>query len=190
MPTARRTGASTPTKPPKAIKAKAQPSAAKSAQLAKARAARVAKGYARPASDKIEAYGMDRICKELKAGDDFYIIAKRIKVDNTTLLDWVHSDIPRSARARAARAAAAAAYDELANAGIKSARNSFQLAKAKEVAHHLRWRASRLNQREYGDKMSLDGTFSVKDASDEELMARATKLNLLLTGAKPPEDEG
>jgi hypothetical protein len=43
------------------------------------------------------------------------------------------------------------AEDVIAQAG-----EQFDLAKAKELAHHYRWRAKMANPREYGDKTSIE----------------------------------
>ena len=74
------------------------------------------------------------------------------------------------------------AYDELAQAGIETARDPFELARAKEMAHHYRWRASKVNPGEYGEKLDLNAKVSIKDVPDDELLARAARLTALLAG--------
>ena len=48
--------------------------------------------------------------------------------------------------------------------GINNAGDPFELAKAKEAAHHYRWQASKANPKGYGDKLDLThgGTVGVR----------------------------
>jgi hypothetical protein len=101
----------------------------------------------------LDGLGIDGLCRRLKAGETLTAIAADIGLKSTaTLLDWIASDPDRSARAREARIAASVMYDEQAQKAILDAADSFELAKAKELAHHLRWRASKIDPRNYGDK--------------------------------------
>jgi hypothetical protein len=65
--------------------------------------------------------------------------------------------------------AAAAAYDEQAEQGLLAATNLFELAKARELAQHLRWRASKINPKAYGDRLE------VEPAEKPETLAQAIK---------------
>ena len=49
----------------------------------------------------------------------------------------------------------------VASDGIAQASDPFELAKAKELAHHYRWRASKIAPKLYGDKQSVEGKFTV-----------------------------
>jgi hypothetical protein len=102
----------------------------------------------------LDGLGIDGLCRRLKVGETLTAIAADIGLKSTaTLLDWISSDPDRSARAREARVAASVMYDEQAQKAILDAADSFELAKAKELAHHLRWRASKIDPRNYGDKV-------------------------------------
>jgi hypothetical protein len=46
-------------------------------------------------------------------------------------------------------------WDEQALDAIDMARDGFTLSKAKEKAHHLRWRAAKIAPRDYGDKLGI-----------------------------------
>jgi hypothetical protein len=65
--------------------------------------------------------------------------------------------------------AAAAAYDEQAEQELRSATDLFQLAKARELAQHLRWRASKINPKAYGDRLEVEA------ADKPETLAQALK---------------
>ena len=52
---------------------------------------------------------------------------------------------------------AARVWDDRAEAVLRDASDLFELAKAKELAHHYRWRASKIAPRDYGDRTVLAG---------------------------------
>lgn len=116
----------------------------------------------------LDALGIDGLCNRLQAGESITKVAKSLKTPKTTMLKWLAADEDRSARAREARSDAAAMYDEMAEEGIEKARTPFQLAKAKELAHHFRWRASKVNPRAYGEYVKqetppVDGTTLLRE---------------------------
>jgi hypothetical protein len=97
------------------------------------------------------------LCSRIVDGETLTAIARSLGTGVSTLADWIAADPARSARAREARTAAAASYEEQALEAIRAAADPFELAKAKEEAHHLRWKASKANPRAYGDKLALGG---------------------------------
>lgn len=130
---------------------------------------------------KMEQMGIDGVCDRLKAGKTLTSIAEDMELASIgTLLDWLSSDPERSARAREARSAAAAMYDEQAQAGIEAALDPFELAKAKEMAQHLRWRASKVNPKDYGDKVQVDATVQTRTVPDAVLLTRLRALGVNL----------
>ena len=74
-----------------------------------------------------------------------------------TLTDWIAFDTKRSDRVREARITAASSYDDIALGSIRAATNTFELAKAREEAHHLRWRSSKFQPQRYGDRTTIAG---------------------------------
>lgn len=108
-----------------------------------------------------EAFGEEALISAIKDGKMLAEIAAEIGVVRGTLSNWIAADPSRSARAREARADAAAAYDEMAYENINSATDTFSLAKAREQAQHLRWRASKVNPKDYGERQTLDHQGSV-----------------------------
>lgn len=100
---------------------------------------------------------IDLLCKRIESGESYRGIARSFGIDDSTLREWIGQDAPRSARASASRRLAAAAYDELALEGLENAGDPFELAKAREAAQHLRWRASKVNPASYGDRTVLAG---------------------------------
>lgn len=113
---------------------------------------------ARPqaARDKLDAFGMDAVCAAILHPKPMHVIASEIGVSQGSLIAWIGADAERSARAREARAQTAQMWDDKATQVIEDALDQFELAKAKELAHHYRWRAAKIAPREYGDKVDLN----------------------------------
>jgi hypothetical protein len=108
-----------------------------------------------PAQDKAAAFGVDAICAALIEGCTLTDLAGKIGIGIARLIAWIEADPERSARTREARTKAARLWDEKATQVIEEAKDGFGLAKAKELAHHYRWRASKVAPKEYGDKVQL-----------------------------------
>ena len=132
------------------------------------------------AQNKIDAYGLDAICSDIIGGESMTAICGRIGVHISSLIEWIEADGQRSARARAARALSARVWDQKAEEVIASAPDKFGLEKARELAHHYRWRAKAIAPREYGDRVTNEHTgagggpialaaVDMKNLSDDEL---------------------
>ena len=112
------------------------------------------------AQDKINAHGLDAVCDDILNGKSLREIARSLGVDIAQLCRW-KAQPQHSARVSDAMAATAELWDQVAVDGIAQARDAFELAKAKELAHHYRWRASKIAPKLYGDKQSVEGKFTV-----------------------------
>lgn len=84
-------------------------------------------------------------------------IGRNIEVSVSAMINWIAAEDNRSARVKEARVRAALTWDEMALQGMQDAADPFDLSKAKEVAHHLRWRASKIAPKDYGDKVQHTG---------------------------------
>lgn len=137
----------------------------------------------RPASaqEAIDTYGLDAVCEAIMTGGTLTFVAADAGVSLTSLLTWIEAVPERSARVREARAATGRLWDEKAETEIREASDEFGLKKAKELAHHYRWRASKISCREYGDKIQH------ADADGEKLAAPI--FNFTPTAPKPAGDE-
>lgn len=60
-------------------------------------------------------------------------------------------------------------WDERAEAVLKQAEGKEQLMKAKELANHYRWRASKLNRETYGDKVDTTVSATLPQLVDHDL---------------------
>ena len=109
-------------------------------------------------AERIDAFGIEAVCERLANGVTMTAIAEEIGVTVGKLSQWIASDEEHSARAREARIHAARIWDEKALSVIEQALDPFELQRAKELAHHYRWRASKTAPKEYGDKVTQEHT--------------------------------
>ena len=109
-------------------------------------------------AERIDAFGIEAVCERLANGVTMTAIAEEIGVTVGKLSQWIASDEEHSARARESRIHAARIWDEKALSVIEQALDPFELQRAKELAHHYRWRASKTAPKEYGDKLTQEHT--------------------------------
>lgn len=108
--------------------------------------------------ERVEGIGIDRIAEMLANGVTLTAIAKDAGVSIGFFLQWIAADDDRSARAREARTHAAKLWDEKALDVIEQASDPFELQRARELAQHYRWRASKTAPRDYGEKTTQEVT--------------------------------
>ncbi|MET3372011.1 hypothetical protein ABIC89_001052 [Variovorax boronicumulans] len=135
-----------------------------------------AKGEAATPPSPLDVLGIDEVCDRLVGGESQTAIAQSAGVHVATLCRWLAADPQRSARAREARLASAASFADLAAQKLEDARDPFELAKARELASHFRWKASKANPREYGEKLEIDQKTTVTDLTEEQLDAKLARL--------------
>lgn len=126
----------------------------------------------------ISDYGIDAICQDISDGLSMTSIAASLGVSFGTLNTWLSADPERSARVRETRIETAKLWDEKAVDGLKAAEDPFELARAKEIAFHFRWRSSKIDPRGYGDKIDLNhsGEMTLKGLPDDKVESRLTDL--------------
>lgn len=108
-------------------------------------------------AERIHAFGIDAICEHLSDGTTMTLIAETVGVSVGKLSQWIASTPEHSARAREARIHAARIWDEKALTVIEDAGDQFELHRARELAQHYRWRASKTAPKDYGDKIAVGG---------------------------------
>lgn len=109
------------------------------------------------AMEKLDQLGIDWYCGKIIGGTTNLDAAKQAGVSRDTLVNWVATDPERIRRAQDARTLSSFAFDELAEKLITGAKNPFGLQKARELAHHYRWRASKIAPNQYGNRQELVG---------------------------------
>lgn len=105
----------------------------------------------------LDYFGVDWVCERILDGRTLTAIAEEATVSVGTLLRWIGLETERSARVNTARQQAGATWDAMAEDAISKASSPFQLAQAKELAHHWRWRASKIDPN-YKDKVTQEHT--------------------------------
>ena len=121
-------------------------------------------------AERIDAFGIEAVCERLADGVTMTAIAEEIGVTVGKLSQWIASDEEHSARAREARIHAARIWDEKALSVVEQAQDLFELQRAKELAHHYRWRASKISPKEYGDKVTQEHTGANGGAITQSIM--------------------
>lgn len=111
---------------------------------------------------KLDKIGVETLCEDLCSGYSLTAAANEYGVSLSALLNWIEAESERSARVREARHSMAKIWDEKAEDEIRQAVDEFQLKKARELAQHYRWRASKIGIREYGDKVEVKGTMTLE----------------------------
>lgn len=150
----------------------AKPAATKKAAgvAASARKAAPPAKKATTAGQRMEAYGIDAIAEDVSGAKTMTEIAAAIGVTVGQLSTWIAADVEHSARVREARTVAARYWDERSEKEILSASDPFELARAKELAHHYRWRAAKIAPKEYGDKVTQEHTGANGGAITQSIM--------------------
>ena len=139
-------------------------------------------GTKSPAADRLEALGIDRICGIIRGGGGVADVAKHARCSTGQTLEILSKRPGWSARIREARFDTAWLWDEEAEKRLNEAGDLFDLAKAKELANHYRWRAARLNQALYGDQSKQTIEATVVTMSPEERRERIAALQAKLFG--------
>lgn len=144
------------------------------------------KAVTRPptAQEKLAAFGEAALFEAITSGKTLTAIAKDIGVAPSSLVVWVEGDSERSARAREARTQSATLWDEKATQLIEQAKNPFQLAKAKEMAHHLRWRASKIAPKQYGEKVQVGGAADLPPVQQVHVLSEEALIAIAGMGVK------
>lgn len=111
--------------------------------------------------EKLNELGDDAFFARVANGESYTSIAASLGIHLHSVQQWIASNDGRSAHALEVRRATAKLWDEKAERGLESAQDPFELAKAKELAHHYRWRAKCVDPRDYGDKQQVEHSGSV-----------------------------
>lgn len=104
---------------------------------------------------------MDSIVTMILNCESMTAIALSFGISKATLINFVYSTPDHSARMFDARKQAALIWEEKAEEVIQQAADPFELTRARELAHHYRWRASKIAPHQYGDKIQAEHTGGV-----------------------------
>ena len=116
------------------------------------------------AREALDAFGIDAVCNAIADRKSLTAIAEEVGVATSRLLAWIDADTERSARVREVRASTARLWDERAEHLLETAADDMDLKRAKELAHHYRWRAAKIAPKEYGDRQTLEHEVTINRA--------------------------
>jgi hypothetical protein len=133
---------------------------------------------------KLDELGVEWLCDEILSQKSMRQISDEIGVLQSLLVKWIAADRERSARVRESRKQTAQLWEEMATKVIADASDAFELAKAKELAHHYRWRASKIAPAEYGDKVQIGGASDLPPIQSNVTVDPGEAYKLLLAGRK------
>lgn len=108
--------------------------------------------------EKLDELGDDAFFARVANGESYTRIAESLGIRHHSIEQWIAASDSRSARALEVRTATGKVWDEKAERVLESAADPFELAKAKELAHHYRWRSSKVAPKVYGDKQQVEHT--------------------------------
>lgn len=108
----------------------------------------------------LDRIGIDTICAMIRSGMMLREIGRTLGITSQSRLhDWIYADPSRIAAESEALAHAARAWDEMAVESIQSLPDDAQagaIARARELANHLRWRAAKLGRAVYGERVQQE----------------------------------
>lgn len=148
------------------------------------------KGSYGSAIAKLNALGIDAICHMITNGQTLQEIAREADVALASLLTWLERDPNNSARAKEARRITAWHWDEQAVTEIRNASSEpAEIARAREIAFHYRWRAGKLNQAVYGEKSEQKISGEIVHTTPDQRRQKIEQLEKRL-GRVPPTIDG
>lgn len=112
-------------------------------------------------TQKLNEKSIDKIVEMITAGMTLTAIAKSFGVHVSTLLDYIDKDSQRSARVDDARKKSAKIVVDNAEDLLSNSTDKFSLYKANLLAHHMRWKASKIAPREFGEKVEVENSGSI-----------------------------
>ena len=135
----------------------------------------------------LDRLGIDWVCERIAGCGSLTDVAKEAQVTTTMLVMWLNANDSRSARAREVRSWTAWSWDEKAEQELFASTNGFELQRARELASHYRWRASKIAPRIYGDKLQVeqDTTLHITVRRDDLEMVIDEAKNISIDQYKP-----
>lgn len=105
-----------------------------------------------------ELYGEDWVVEQILAEKTITAICAEVGVATASYFRWLDAEPGRLERINVVRRQVAQLWEERAETVVREAKTAFELQKARDLAHHYRWRASKIAPRQYGDKVQQEIT--------------------------------
>ena len=132
---------------------------------------------------KLDALGLEAFIDEILDGKSYRDIAREMGIGISAIARWLSVDSERSARVKAALTQTAVNCDDEALEVLRD--KGMEPARAREIAHHLRWRARVRDPRQYGEKLEIDQKTTVVNLSNEELERELERIRQARAAALP-----
>lgn len=136
------------------------------------------------ARQRLDNAGIELLANAIADGQTMTALAKAVGVSIGSLFTWVNAIPERLARIDEARILAARVWDEKAESGLLESDTMFKLTRARDLAHHYRWRATKIAPLIYGERIAAEISESPALTEDRRI-ARDEMLKLLERLAKP-----
>lgn len=139
-------------------------------------------------SDSLPPYDLGMICGLLRDGETLTEIAKAFRRSRDSLRMWALEDPARKLAIDEARHEGAHAYVEKAGAvlaALTPGATKATIARARELAQHYRWMASKMLPKTYGERVELDGHVSVDPLTVLVQQIQANGSRIPLRGISP-----
>lgn len=110
-------------------------------------------------AQRLDAIGIEVICSRIAEGESQKSISDSLEIPASALCEWIAAVPERSARAREARVVSARHWDQKAEEALLALDDDAKaggIARARELASHYRWRASKYAPSDYGEKVQQD----------------------------------
>jgi hypothetical protein len=103
-------------------------------------------------------FDIEEVIELILSGKSNHDIANFYQQPYTTFRNFINNEA-HSARVREAKQDAAESYSDLAEKVIREAeKDPIEMTRARELASHYRWKASKYAPKKFGDKVSLEHT--------------------------------
>lgn len=115
-------------------------------------------------TQRMEAFGIERIVELMASGYGYRAVSTAIGVNVALLHRWINSDWDRAKAVNDARQLSAYLADEMALdelRAIKDNASQAAVARQREIASHLRWRAKTRDPSGHGDHIDVKANVSV-----------------------------
>ena len=130
--------------------------------------------------ESLRALGVDAFLDRIENGEFVKQIARSMGLSSRTIRDWIKQEGAWD-RYLESRTIAAEAYDIKAEQVLTDAKTKEDISRARELAHHYRWRSAAINPGTYGSRQTIDLNTTVDDMTDEQVDAKIAALQAKLT---------
>lgn len=130
------------------------------------------------ASDKLNAIGIEAICKDISDGISLRGWSIANGFVQQTVINWIDADVDRAGHyARAREAREDGKFESLEEIGEQAARakSAVEVAGLRLKADNLKWMLARMSPKKYGDKLEVDQKTELKATVEVSTRPQLTK---------------